>query len=98
KHSYVVEVKSAPEGRRDRLVPLLAQAILQAQAFAQHSQEPVASLAIVGARRVSDGLVPALERFVQEYAPDSAVGLVDMEGFQWFRGPGLEASMNAPRA
>ena len=97
KHSYVVEVKSAPEGRRDRLVPLLAQAILQAQAFAQYSREPVAPLAIVGAKRVSESLVPEMEQFVGKYAPDSAVGLVDMEGFQWFRGPGLESSMNAPR-
>jgi Holliday junction resolvase len=97
-HSYVVEVKSAPEGRRDRLLPLLAQAILQARAFAARSQEPAAPLAIVGAKRVSDARVRDLERFVQEYAPDAAVGLVDMQGFQWFRGPGLDSSMNAARA
>ena len=96
-HSYVVEVKSAPEGRRDRLLPLLAQAILQARAFAERSPEPVAPLAIVGAERVSGALVGNLDRFVQQYAPDAAVGLVDMEGFQWFRGPGLDPSMNAPR-
>jgi hypothetical protein len=97
-HSYVVEVKSAPEGRRDRLLPLLAQAILQARAFAERNSEPVAPLAVVGARSVSEALVRDLSRFVQEYAPDAAVGLVDMEGFQWFRGPGLESSLNAPRA
>jgi hypothetical protein len=96
-HSYVVQVKSAPEGRRDRLLPLLAQAILQARAFAERSPEPVAPLAIVGARRVSEALVRDLDQFVQEYAPDVAVGLVDLEGFQWFRGPGFESSMNAPR-
>lgn len=96
-HSYVVEVKSAPEGRRDRLLPLLAQAILQARAFAERSPEPVAPLAIVGAKSVSEALVRDLDRFVQEYAPDAAVGLVDMEGFQWFRGPGLDSSMNAAR-
>src|SRR3972149_707554 len=96
-HSYVVEVKSAPEGRRDRLLPLLAQAILQARAFVERSAEPVAPLAIVGAKSVSEALVHDLERFVQEYAPDAAVGLVDMEGFQWFRGPGLDSSMNAGR-
>ena len=96
-YSYVVEVKSAPEGRRDRLLPLLAQAILQARTFAQRSQEPMAPLAIVGATRVSERLARDLDRFIQEYAPDSAVGLVDMEGFQWFRGPGLDSSMNAAR-
>lgn len=96
-HSYTIEVKSAPEGRRDRLLPLLAQAILQARAFAARSPASVAPLAIVGAERVSEALVGDLERFVQQYAPDAAVGLVDMEGFQWFRGPGLDPSMNAPR-
>jgi len=97
-HSYVVEVKRAPDGRRDRVLPLLAQAILQARAFADRSPEPAAPLAIVGAERVSEALVGDLDRFVQQYAPDVAVGLVDMEGFQWFRGPGLDRSMNAPRA
>jgi len=96
-HSYVIEVKSAPEGRRDRLLPLLAQAILQARAFAERSPDPVAPLAIVGAKSVSEALVHDLDQFVQEYAPDAAVGLVDMEGFQWFRGPGLDSSMNAAR-
>lgn len=96
-HSYIVEVKTAPEGRRDRLLPLLAQAILQARTFAERSPVPVAPLAIVGAKSVSEALVRDLDRFVQEYAPDAAVGLVDMEGFQWFRGPGLDSSMNAAR-
>ena len=94
-HSYVVEVKSAPEGRRDRLLPLLAQAILQARAFAERSVQPVAPLAVVGAKSVSAVLVRDLDQFVQEYAPEAAVGLVDLEGFRWFRGPGLESSMNA---
>ncbi len=31
---YIVEVKTASEGRPDRLVPLLSQAILQARAYA----------------------------------------------------------------
>jgi hypothetical protein len=37
---YVVEVKRAAESRRDRIVPLLAEAILQAQAYA-HKIPPV---------------------------------------------------------
>jgi hypothetical protein len=57
----------------------------------------VAPLAIVGAGRVSEALVDDLDHFVQAYAPDVAVGLVDMEGFQWFRGPGLDSSMHAAR-
>jgi Holliday junction resolvase len=94
-HSYVVAVRDSPEGRRDRLVPLLAQAILQARAFAERSAPPAAPLAVVGAKRVSAVLVRDLERFAQEYAPDAAVGLVDLEGFHWFRGPGLDSSVNA---
>ncbi|MGH9325999.1 MAG: restriction endonuclease [Terriglobia bacterium] len=32
---YVIEVKQSSEGRRDRLIPLLSQSILQAQAFSE---------------------------------------------------------------
>lgn len=95
-HSYAVEVKCAAEGRRDRLVPLLAQAILQAQAFARQGEEPLAPLAVVGADRISESLVRDLESFARDYASDIAVGAVDLEGFQCFHGPGLE-SLNAPR-
>src|ERR1700677_2265548 len=38
--TYVVELKAASEGRRDRLIPLLSQAILEARTFAQHLPEP----------------------------------------------------------
>jgi Holliday junction resolvase len=96
KHSYVVEVKNAPEGRRDRLLPLLAQAILQAEVFARRSSGRGVPLAVVGAKRVSESIARDLEEFAREFAPKVAVGLVDMEGFQWFRGPGLE-SLNAVR-
>jgi hypothetical protein len=82
---------SAPEARRDRLVPLLALAILQAQQYARHSPEPVVPLAIVGARRVSESLVDDVRRFAQEYAPGAGVGLIDREGFYWFHGAGLES-------
>lgn len=95
-YAYVVTVKGAPEGRRDRLVPLLAMAILQAQVIARRSPESVAPLAVVGAKRVSESLARDMERFAQEYAPDVAVGLIDLEGFQWFHGPGLE-SLSARR-
>lgn len=94
--AYVVEIKIGPEGRRDRLLPLLALAILQVQQYARHSPKPVVPLAIVGARRVSESLVDDVRRFAQEYAPGVAVGLIDLEGFQWFHGPGLE-SMNTRR-
>jgi hypothetical protein len=86
----VVEVKSAAEGRRDRLIPLLSQAILQAQAFAKRSPKPVAPLAIVAARRVRPSVAEQIRRFAEEFAPDVAVGIIDSEGFHAFVGPGLE--------
>ena len=46
---YVIEIKCASEGRPDRLVPLLSQAILQARAYAQASPESAAPLAVVAA-------------------------------------------------
>jgi len=95
-YAYMVEVKGAPEGRRDRLLPLLALAILQAQVIARRSPEASAPLAVVGAKRVHDSLAGGMERFVQEYAPGVALGLIDLEGFQWFHGPGLER-LNARR-
>ncbi|MDA1315398.1 MAG: restriction endonuclease [Acidobacteria bacterium] len=87
---YVVEVKSAAEGRRDRLIPLLAQAILQAQSFARQLPERAAPLAVVAARRVPASVAEHLKRFAARYAPDVAVGIVDAEGLRSFVGPGLE--------
>ncbi len=54
---YVVELKVAPESRRDRLVPLLAQAILQARAIAHASPQPAAPLAVIAAPLVSPSIV-----------------------------------------
>jgi Holliday junction resolvase len=44
---YAVELKRAPESRRDRVVPLLAEAILHAQAYARKipSARPLAIIA-----------------------------------------------------
>jgi hypothetical protein len=90
-HSYVAEIKSASESRPDRLIPLLAQAVLQAQAAARRQPEMGAPLAIVGTDRVSEKLVREAEGFARSYAPDVSVGLVTLDGFQWFQGPGLES-------
>ena len=87
---YIVELKVASEGRGDRLVPLLAQAILQAQAIAKASPEPAASLAVVAAPMISPSVAAHLHRFLAENAPDAAGGIFDREGFQFFAGRGLE--------
>jgi hypothetical protein len=94
---YIVELKVASEGRRDRLVPLLAQAVLQAQAVAKASPEPAAALAVIAAPALSPSVAVHLQRFMAENAPDVALGIVDGEGFQFFAGEGLE-KLNAPRS
>ncbi len=93
---YIVEVKAAAEGRRDRLIPLLAQAILQAQAAAREFQPQANPLAIVAANRIPQQIWEESLRFAAEYAPNVAIGLVDLEGFRAFAGPDLEA-LNAQR-
>lgn len=87
---YIVELKVSSEGRRDRLVPLLSQAILQARAFAQASPEPAAPLAVVAAPVISPSAANGLMNFLAEVAPDVAAGVIDREGLQLFVGPGLE--------
>src|SRR6266849_1329687 len=66
---YVVEVKSASEGRRDRLIPLLSQAILQARAFAQHFQEPAVPIAVVAAKHIPASVAEHIKLFAERYAP-----------------------------
>ncbi|MGH9722034.1 MAG: hypothetical protein ACRD8O_17640 [Bryobacteraceae bacterium] len=87
---YVVEVKSASEGRRDRLIPLLSQAILQVQAFARKFPERAAPLAVVAARRVPASVADHIQQFAERHAPGVAVGIIDAEGLRSFAGPGLE--------
>jgi hypothetical protein len=93
---YIVELKVASEGRGDRLVPLLAQAILQAQAIAKASPEPAAALAVVAAPVISPRVAAHLQRFLDENVPGVAVGIFDREGFQFFAGPGLEKLNASP--
>jgi hypothetical protein len=94
---YIVELKVASEGRRDRLVPLLAQAVLEAQALAKASPEPAFPLAVIAAPVISPSVAAHLQRFLAENAPDAAIGLLDSDGFQFFAGQGLE-KVNAPRS
>jgi hypothetical protein len=94
---YVVEVKAAAEGRRDRLVPLWSQAYLQALRAAGDEHPP---LAVVAAPRIARRVAEQVFSFVEEYAPDAAAGVIDFEGLRFFRGPQLEgldvADSNVP--
>lgn len=93
---YIIELKAASEGRPDRLVPLLSQAILQAQAYAHALPQPAAPLAIVAAPAISSSAANSLVKFLSQFAPDVAVGILDREGFRHFIGPGLEKLNAAP--
>ena len=87
---YLVEVKRTSEGRRDRLIPLLCQAIIQAHKYAQQCPEPAVPVAVVCATRVPPLVAEQVKEFAARYAPDVAIGIVDAEGFRAFAGHGLE--------
>ena len=96
---FVLEVKALAEGRADRVIPMLSQAILQAQANALNvgNAQP---LAVISVENASQSLSKQLELFVEKYAPNVAVGLVSKSGLRYFRGPGLEelnAEQEEPR-
>ena len=93
---YLIELKAASEGRRDRLVPLLAQAILEAQAIAKVSSKPAMPLAIVAAPRIAAPVLAHLEQFVADNAPGVAAGFMDDEGQLRFCGANLEELNQRP--
>jgi hypothetical protein len=82
-----VEVKAASEGRSDRLVPLWAQAWLQAVRAAGKGERP---LAIVAAPRIAPRVAEQVLRFAAEHAPEAAAGVVDFAGLRAFRGDFLD--------
>ena len=94
--TYIIEIKGASEGRRDRLIPLLSQAILQAQSCARLFPEPAVPFAVVAARRIPASVAEHLKQFAKRHAPEVAVGVIDAEGFQSFAGPGLEGLETKP--
>ena len=86
--TYVVEVKRTSEGRPDRLIPLLCQAMIQAQSYARgYSAVPVA---VVGATRVPPLLAEQVKQFAARYAPEVGAGVMDADGLRAFAGHGLE--------
>lgn len=51
---YVIEIKHSSEGRKDRLIPLVSQAILQAQEGARHLPGHAVAVAIVVANHIPE--------------------------------------------
>jgi Holliday junction resolvase-like predicted endonuclease len=76
---FTVEVKALSEGRPDRVIPLLSQAILQAQSYAA-SEDQAKPMAVVYVERASSSLYKSVLDFAERYAPDVAVGVVSGEG------------------
>jgi hypothetical protein len=88
KYVYVVEIKAASEARSDRVIPLLSQAILQAQAYA-HEMKEARPLAVVMVGDVSQPLIRGVRKFSDRYAPGIAIGVVSKGGAGLFIGDGL---------
>jgi hypothetical protein len=94
---YAIELKRSSEGRRDRLIPLLSQAILQAKAAAHRLSESAVPVAIVASRYIPDSVAENAQEFAASNAPDVGVGVIDSEGLRAFHGFGLE-KFNSKRA
>lgn len=96
---YVIEIKRSSEGRKDRLIPLVSQAILQAQQGARRLRGHPIAVAIVVANHIPDSVVHQVKNFARHHAPDTGVGVIDLDGMRSFEGYGLEQfNSERPRA
>jgi hypothetical protein len=88
---FVIKIKRAPEGRRDRVIPLLSQAALEAAYYSRNLAGNPLPVAIVAAKHIHESVAEQAKEFMRERAPNVAVGLLDLEGFRSFAGHGLES-------
>ncbi|MGA8619593.1 MAG: hypothetical protein WB660_13890 [Candidatus Sulfotelmatobacter sp.] len=93
---YAIELKVSSEGRKDRAVPLISQAILEAQLAARQFPGLAIPVAVIAADHISDSVAEEVRRFALQNAPDVGIGIIDAGGFRSFAGRGLE-SLNAER-
>lgn len=93
RRTYLVEIKSSSEGRPDRVIALLALAVLQAQSYARAIPK-AKPLAMVWVGNASPALFEKVNDFHRRHASDVAIGIVSGDGLRYFAGDGLEA-MNA---
>jgi hypothetical protein len=93
---HVVQLKVASEGRRDRLIPLLSQAILEARAATQTFPKPAIPLAVIAAKHIPASVADQVKTFARRYAPEVGVGAIDAEGLRLFVGPDLEGLDSKP--
>ena len=97
KKIYVFELKASSEPRKDRTIPLISQAILEAQRVAAHLSDRAIPVAVLASAHVSDSLAEDVKDFALRNAPDVGVGVIDTGGFRRFTGHGLEV-LNAGRS
>ncbi len=96
--AYVAVRKVAGEGRGGRVIPLLAQSILEARLSAAEMAEGVVPVAVVQGPRIPPGVVAEARAFAARVAPDVAIGLIDAQGLRAFSGHGLEVLNALPVA
>jgi hypothetical protein len=94
---YLIELKVSSEGRRDRAVPLISQAILEVQLAARRFREAAIPVAVIAANHISTSVAEQVKRFAMQNAPNVGIGIIDAGGFRSFVGHGLE-SLNAERS
>jgi hypothetical protein len=87
---YIIEIKRSSEGRGDRVIPLVAQAILQVRNRVHHAPGHPIGVAIVVGNYMPESVAEQVKEFAREHAPDIAVGVLDFQGFRSFEGHGLE--------
>jgi hypothetical protein len=87
---YIVEIKRSSEGRADRVIPLVAQAILEARNLAHRAPGHAIGVAVVVGNYMPESVAEQVKEFAREHAPDIAVGILDVQGFRSFEGHGLE--------
>ena len=92
---YVVEVKRVSEGRADRIIPIVSQAVLQVRRFA-HAVPKAHSLVVIVGKSIPVRVVEQLKDFMRIHAPDVAIGVIDSSGLREFSGLGLEKLNRAP--
>jgi len=97
KNIYVFQLKALSESRKDRAIPLISQAILEAQRAAARITGSVTPVAVLASDHVSDSLSEHVKDFALRNAPDVGVGIIDAGGFRHFAGHGLEV-LNAERS
>ena len=97
KNIYVFQLKALSESRKDRAIPLISQAILEAQRAAARIAGSATPVAVLASDDVSDSLSEHVKDFALRNAPDVGVGIIDAGGFRRFAGHGLEV-LNAERS